>query len=106
MAHFAALCAREEELRREGVRYVAGIDEAGRGPLAGDVYAACVAAASVLAKVTRDRYITELGKIYPEYGFERHKGYGTKEHTAAILAHGVLPVHRRTFLRKLLGEDK
>ena len=42
MAHFAALCAREEELRREGVRYVAGIDEAGRGPLAGDVYAAAV----------------------------------------------------------------
>lgn len=202
-AHYAQLCARERELWRDGAEYVAGIDEAGRGPLAGAVYAAavilprdcyiaglddskkltpkkrdalydeirekavawavasasveeidelnilnathlamnravgalavspdycivdgnsikgmtiphetmvggdaraaCVAAASVLAKVTRDRYITELGKTYPEYGFERHKGYGTKEHTAAILRYGVLPVHRRSFLRKLLA---
>lgn len=74
--------------------------------IGGDAKSACVAAASVLAKVTRDRYITEIGAKYPEYGFERHKGYGTREHTAAILEHGVLAIHRKTFLKKLLGGEK
>ena len=64
-----------------------------------------VAAASIVAKVTRDRMMDEYAGLYPEYGFERHKGYGTPEHRAAILRCGVLPVHRRTFLRKLLGES-
>ncbi len=203
-ARFDALLIREKELKNEGFKAVAGIDEAGRGPLAGAVYAAAVilpkgifipglddskklsekkreelfdiicekavsysiasaseseideinilnathlamcraaeglsitpdyciidgnsikgmpfphetmvkgdaksasiAAASILAKVSRDRYITELAKKYPEYEFEKHKGYGTKAHTDAILKYGPSPVHRKTFLKKLLGE--
>ncbi len=71
----------------------------------GDAKSASVAAASILAKVARDRYITELSKQYPEYGFEKHKGYGTKAHTEAILKYGVLPIHRKSFLKKLLGEE-
>ena len=70
----------------------------------GDAKSISIAAASVLAKVARDRYITEMAELYPEYGFEKHKGYGTKEHTDAILKYGVSPIHRRTFLKKLLGE--
>ena len=72
----------------------------------GDANSVSVAAASVLAKVSRDRYITELDSVYPEYGFKKHKGYGTKEHTSAILEHGVLPIHRKSFLKKLLGENE
>lgn len=72
----------------------------------GDAKSISIAAASVLAKVARDRYITEMAKTYPEYGFERHKGYGTKEHTDAILKYGITPIHRRTFLKKLLEGGK
>lgn len=72
----------------------------------GDAKSISIAAASILAKVARDRYIDEMGKLYPEYGFEKHKGYGTKAHTDAILEHGVCPIHRRTFLKKLLGDIK
>lgn len=69
----------------------------------GDANSVSVAAASILAKVSRDRYITELDSVYPEYGFRKHKGYGTKAHTDAILEYGVLPIHRMSFLKKLLG---
>jgi len=72
----------------------------------GDAKSISIAAASILAKVARDRYIDKMGEVYPEYGFEQHKGYGTKAHTDAILKYGVCPIHRRTFLKKLLGEDK
>ncbi len=195
----------EEELRKQGYLYIAGVDEAGRGPLAGPVYAAAVilkedaiingindskkltekkreelydviiensvaygicaidekvidsvnilnathmamngaveklsekadfviidgnsiknmatphmtvvkgdqksisiAAASILAKVSRDRYITKMAEIYPQYHFEKHKGYGTKLHNEAILKYGPSPIHRKTFLKKLLGEN-
>lgn len=71
----------------------------------GDAKSISIAAASILAKVSRDRYIKEMGEKYPEYGFEKHKGYGTKAHTDAILEHGVCPIHRKTFLKKLLGEN-
>ncbi len=71
----------------------------------GDAKSASVAAASILAKVSRDRYITEISEKYPEYGFEKHKGYGTKAHTEAILKYGVLPIHRKSFLKKLLGDN-
>lgn len=63
----------------------------------GDSLVAEISAASILAKVTRDREMVELDKIYPEYGFAKHKGYGTKEHLAAIKKYGVLPIHRRSF---------
>ena len=70
----------------------------------GDAKSASIAAASILAKVARDRYITEISEKYPQYGFEKHKGYGTAAHNEAILKYGPCEIHRRTFLRKLLGE--
>ena len=66
----------------------------------GDSRSANIAAASVLAKVTRDLYMEELAEKYPQYGFEIHKGYGTKAHYAALTEHGASEVHRKTFLRK------
>lgn len=70
----------------------------------GDSLSASIAAASVLAKVTRDDFMLEMAKMYPQYGFDVHKGYGTKTHCAAILEHGPSPIHRTTFLKKLYGK--
>lgn len=63
----------------------------------GDAKSASIAAASIIAKVTRDRMMIELGKKYPEYGFEKHKGYGTKSHIEAVKKYGVLDFYRFTF---------
>lgn len=71
----------------------------------GDVKSASIAAASILAKVSRDRFICQMAQKYPQYGFEKHKGYGTKAHSEAILKYGPCPIHRRSFLKKLLGEN-
>lgn len=68
------------------------------GVVKGDAKCASVAAASILAKVTRDRIMEEMDAQYPEYGFARHKGYGTREHIAAIREYGPCPIHRRTFI--------
>ena len=65
----------------------------------GDSLCAAIAAASILAKVTRDRRMRELDAVYPGYGFAVHKGYGTKAHYAAIERLGLCPIHRRTFLK-------
>lgn len=70
----------------------------------GDAKSISIAAASILAKVTRDRYCIELDKKYPEYQFAKHKGYGTKLHYEMIAQYGICPEHRRTFLKKILGE--
>lgn len=70
----------------------------------GDSLSANIAAASVLAKVTRDDIMTEIAEKYPEYGFDIHKGYGTKAHYAALTEHGPSPIHRMTFLKKFYGE--
>lgn len=70
----------------------------------GDSRSASIAAASVLAKVTRDDLMLELAEQYPQYAFEIHKGYGTKAHYAALTEHGPSPVHRMTFLKKFYGE--
>jgi ribonuclease HII len=67
----------------------------------GDAKSLSIAAASVLAKVSRDHLMLDYAKEFPEYGFEKHKGYGTKAHTEAILEHGPCPIHRRSFLKKL-----
>ena len=67
----------------------------------GDGTSAHIAAASVLAKVTRDRLMTEYAGEYPHYGWEKNKGYGSKEHYAGIAAHGITPLHRRSFLKNL-----
>jgi ribonuclease HII len=70
----------------------------------GDSLSANIAAASVLAKVTRDDIMTEMAETYPGYGFEIHKGYGTKAHYAALTEQGPSPIHRMTFLKKFYGE--
>lgn len=63
----------------------------------GDSKSATIAAASIIAKVERDNYMIEMGKKYPEYGFEKHKGYPTKQHIEALNAYGVLDIHRKTY---------
>ena len=70
----------------------------------GDSLSANIAAASVLAKVTRDDIMVEMAEKYPQYAFEIHKGYGTKAHYAALTEHGPSPIHRMTFLKKFYGE--
>ena len=70
----------------------------------GDSLSASIAAASILAKVTRDDVMLEMAKEYPEYGFEVHKGYGTKQHYEALRQYGHCPIHRVTFLKKFYGE--
>lgn len=67
----------------------------------GDSLSASIAAASVLAKVSRDRYMVEMAALYPQYEFERHKGYPTKRHYELLREFGPCPIHRRTFLKKL-----
>ncbi|MBR3502626.1 MAG: ribonuclease HII [Clostridia bacterium] len=71
----------------------------------GDALSFMIAAASIMAKVTRDRYMIELDAQYPEYGFARNKGYGTAEHIAALKKYGPCPEHRRSFIRGILGGD-
>jgi ribonuclease HII len=125
----------ENQAIADGYRYIAGVDEVGRGCLAGAVVAAAcildlskplpaglidavqlkdvnlpqksiikgdaisasIAAASILAKTYRDNLMQEFCKIYPQYGFSKHVGYGTKAHFEAIREHGVCPLHRKSF---------
>ena len=68
----------------------------------GDAKCYSIAAASIIAKVTRDRIMREWDKVYPEYGFERHKGYGTAAHIAAIKEYGPCPIHRETFIKHFI----
>ena len=68
----------------------------------GDALSQSIAAASILAKVSRDRYMKEIAEKYPQYLFEKHKGYGTKVHIDAIIKYGPCDIHRRTFLTKIL----
>lgn len=70
----------------------------------GDSRSASIAAASILAKVTRDDYMLHMAEQYPEYGFDVHKGYGTKAHYEALSKVGPCPIHRMTFLKKFYGE--
>ena len=70
----------------------------------GDSLSMNIAAASILAKVTRDDLMVQLAEEYPQYGFEIHKGYGTKAHYAALTEHGASPIHRMSFLKKFYGE--
>lgn len=71
----------------------------------GDSLSASIAAASILAKVTRDNLMLEYAKSYPEYDFDIHKGYGTKAHYEALRIHGACPIHRMTFLKKFYGTE-
>ncbi|MEE0962701.1 MAG: ribonuclease HII [Ruminococcus bromii] len=71
----------------------------------GDAKSMSIAAASILAKVSRDRLLREYAKEYPEYQFDKHKGYGTKAHIEALKKYGPCPYHRMSFLGKILGND-
>ncbi len=79
----------------------AGIEVPSRCIVDGDAKCASIAAASILAKVTRDRYMLEMDAKYPQYGFARHKGYGTKAHYEALRTYGPSEIHRPSFLKKL-----
>lgn len=68
----------------------------------GDATSYCIAAASILAKVTRDRIMRKYDKMYPEYGFAKNKGYGTKQHIEAIKKYGLCEIHRRTFVKNFI----
>ena len=78
-----------------------GIRIPSRCVVKGDSLCADIAAASVLAKVTRDRYMLAMAEEYPQYGFEKHKGYGTALHYSALRSYGPCPIHRPSFLKKM-----
>ncbi len=72
----------------------------------GDATSYAIACASIIAKVYRDRLMTDYAKSYPEYDFENNVGYGTKKHLEAIMKHGITPIHRLSFLKKIIGEEE
>lgn len=97
----SALSSEPDILLNDAV-IIPGIDEKKQVKIIkGDAKSVSIAAASILAKVTRDRMMGEYDKLYPEYGFAQHKGYGTRAHMDAIREFGVCPIHRRSFLTKM-----
>lgn len=82
-----------------------GLDIAEWDIVKGDSKSANIAAASIIAKVSRDRYMLEMAEKYPQYQFEKHKGYGTKLHYEMIDKYGVSPIHRKSFLKKILNNE-
>ncbi len=85
-----------------------GIDTCGvpyESIIKGDAKCYSIAAASIIAKVTRDRIMRQWHEIYPEYNFIQHKGYGTAAHIAAIKEYGLCPLHRRSFVKNIVGEE-
>ncbi len=76
------------------------------GIIKGDAISVSIAAASIIAKVTRDRIMADIDQIYPEYGFASHKGYGSKAHIEAIKKYGPSPVHRMTFIKKIIENQE
>ena len=91
----------------DGNRCPPGLGCASRAVIGGDTLARSIAAASIVAKVTRDRLMADLGRAHPGYGFERHMGYGTRAHLDALSRLGASPIHRRSFapVRKMLSPD-
>ena len=82
-----------------------GISCPHRTVVKGDSLSASIAAASILAKVSRDRYMEEMAKTYPEYEFDRHKGYPTKRHYELLRQYGPSPIHRQSFLKKFCAQE-
>ncbi len=93
-----------ERVLVDGNRLIKGYDGKQDAVVKGDSKSLAIAAASIVAKVTRDRDMINESKNYPEYEFERHKGYGTKLHREKLLKYGASKIHRKTFLKKILGE--
>ena len=85
----------------DGNRFTTHLPYAYRTIIGGDAQSLSIACASILAKVTRDRLLVAYDKIFPQYGFAKHKGYPTKDHKKAIALHGLSPIHRRTFRHAL-----
>lgn len=83
-----------------------GLDICEKAIIKGDAKSANIAAASILAKVTRDRYMLEMANKYPQYQFEKHKGYGTKLHYEMIKEYGISPIHRKSFLKKIINNEQ
>lgn len=81
-----------------------GLNMEQRAIIKGDAKSANIAAASIIAKVSRDRYMLEMAEKYPQYQFEKHKGYGTKLHYEMLEKYGISPIHRKTFLKKILNK--
>ncbi|MGB9695180.1 MAG: ribonuclease HII [Caldisericaceae bacterium] len=90
----------------DGNKTIPMLDNAQKAIVDGDASVYEISAASIVAKVTRDRIMESLAKKYPQYGFERHKGYATAEHRKAILKYGPCEIHRKTFLRKLYENEQ
>ena len=82
------------------------LDIPGETIVKGDSLSASIAAASILAKVSRDRYMEKMDALYPQYQFAKHKGYGTKLHIELLKQYGPSPIHRRSFLTKILGGEE
>ena len=99
----AGLDLRPDHVLIDGNRGPPGLAQTAESVVKGDANSASIAAASILAKVSRDRVMLEYAKLYPGYHFEKHKGYGTKVHVEALHEFGPCPIHRKTFLKKILG---
>lgn len=84
---------------------IPGVSIRQNGIVHGDALVQPIAAASIMAKVTRDRYMTAVDRLYPEYSFASNKGYGTAAHIAALKKYGPCPIHRMTFIQKFIGEQ-
>jgi ribonuclease HII len=106
----AALCAMKRAYEQISAKHDLVLVDGNQPPaifgcecvVGGDGKYAAIAAASILAKVARDRYTLELDRLYPEYQFAKHKGYATKLHREMIIKHGASPIHRKLFLRKII----
>lgn len=100
----AALTIAPEHVLVDGNRIPPNLPCSAEAVVKGDARQAAISAASILAKVTRDRAIVKAAECYPEYGFEKHKGYPTAQHLEAIRLHGITPIHRRSFgpVKKIL----
>ena len=99
---YAQLCPKPDFILIDGNKIPTQLQQLPAAAIVkGDTKSASIAAASILAKVSRDRRLREYAEAYPDYGFERHKGYPTKAHYAAIKAYGILKEHRKSFLRNL-----
>ena len=108
-ATYIAMCRAIEKLKKnpdyvliDGNHFPPMLKTEGECIVKGDSKSMSIAAASILAKVTRDRLLLEYAEKYPEYGFEKHKGYGTKVHIEAIKKYGMCEIHRPSFLTKLI----
>lgn len=100
----AGLSVQPELLLNDAVT-IPGLDIQQIPIIKGDAKSVSIAAASIMAKVTRDHMMDEYDTLFPEYGFKKHKGYGTAAHRATILEYGPTPIHRRSFLKKLLKQE-